>query len=127
MNISNIEEEELIAHCKTFVQKADDLELKGFKDTNYQENQFEEDFNSLFNQYAYGKQNRTISGLNFRNPPRYENIKFAVNTTVEQTSKTKCQVTFWGNPEHRSIRFILTKNENEWRLLRFETFLSISK
>ncbi len=81
------EENIIIELCKEFAKKADELETKGFSDLDYKENGFVADFNKLFNQYAYGKQNRTLSGLNFRNPPRYAEIKNATNLIITQPSK----------------------------------------
>ncbi len=121
------EENKIILLCKEFAKKADALETKGFSNPNYREKGFVADFNTLFHQYAYGKQNRTISGLNFRNPPRYAQIINAINTTIHQTSKTQYQVTFEGEPKFNSIRFIVAKKSGSLKLICFETFLGISK
>lgn len=120
------QEQTIIEHIKTFAEKANELETKAFNNNVYQENGFTEDFNALFNQYCYGKQNRTVSGLNFRQPARYNNLKFAINTDCKQVSKTHYQVTFWGEPKFKSLRFILAKKMSEWRILHFETFIGIS-
>lgn len=120
------EEQNIIEGIKAFTEKADALESKAFNDSSYQENGFVEDFNALFNEYAYGKQNRTLSGLNFRQPPRYDNLKFAVKAENEQLSKTRYQITFWTEPKFKSLRFIVDKKLGEWRIIRFETFIGIS-
>ncbi len=120
------EEKQLIQFCKEFAKKADELETTGFNDPDYRENGFTEDFNKLFDQYCYGKQNRTISGLNFRQPARYTNLAFSQKETVEKISKTRYQVTFETDPkEVGSIRFILDKKNGGWKLIRFETLLGI--
>lgn len=103
------EKEQIIELCKTFAKKADALENRAFGDNAYKENGFNKDFNALFDQFCFGIQNRTISGLNFRSPPRYDNLRFANETLVEELSKTKCQVTFWAEPKFRSLRFTLNK------------------
>ncbi len=80
----------------------------------------------MFDQYCYGKQNRTISGLNFRQPARYANLAFSQKETVKKISKTRYQVTFETEPkEVGSIRFILDKKNGGWKLIRFETLLGI--
>lgn len=119
-------EQDNVEQIKAFAEKADVLETKAFNDSSYQENGFVEDFNALFDEYAYGKQNRTLSGLNFRQPPRYDNLKYAVKTESEQLSKTRYQVTFLGTPKFKSLRFIIDKKLGEWRIIRFETFVGIS-
>jgi hypothetical protein len=121
------EENQIIQVCKEFAEKADELETKGFNNFEYQENGFVSDFNELFEQYAYGKQNRTNSGLNFRQPPRYNNIALSKNDTIEKTSKTRYQVTFEKEPKVGSIRFILDKKNGKWKLIRFETYVGISR
>lgn len=121
------EKNEIIALCKEFAMKADNLENKAFDNRTYQENGFVKDFNSLFDQYCYGKQNRITSGLNFRKPPRYDNIKFGIETEAEALSKKRYQVTFWAKPKFRTIRFILNKRNENWKIIRYETFLGISK
>jgi len=119
-------EQQLITLCKTFAHKADELEIKAFNNPDYRENGFVSDFNELFDSFCYGKQNRTVSGLNFRNPPRYENIKSAVKEEVIQRSVKQYQITFEGLPKFRSIRFIAEKKSGDWRLIRFETYIGIS-
>lgn len=121
-----MEEKQIIELCRAFAKKADELETIAFKNINYKENSFTDEFNKLFNQYCFGKQNRTISGLNFGQPPRYDNLKFCTETNVESLSKTKYQVTFWAEPKFKTIRFILDKRKSEWKLIRFETYLGIS-
>lgn len=121
-----ITEEILINKCKQFAEKANVLEEKAFNDVMYRENGFNTDFNQLFETYCYGKQNRTISGLNFRKPARYSSIKNATKEHIVQLSKTRYQVTFVTEPKFKSIRFIIDKRLNDWRLTRFETFLGIS-
>lgn len=121
------EELKIVEVCKTFAQKADALENKAFDDRTYRDNGFTQDFNALFAQYCHGKQNRTVSGLNFRNPPRYDNLKFSTETQIAPVSKTRYQATFWAEPKFRSIRFVLDKRNDAWKLIRFETFLGISK
>ncbi|GAB1855808.1 hypothetical protein MHTCC0001_06430 [Flavobacteriaceae bacterium MHTCC 0001] len=120
------EKSEIIELCKTFAKKADELENKAFNDRTYRENGFAEDFNKLFNQHCYGKQNRTVSGLNFRKPARYSNLAFSNNEIIEEISKTRFQVTFVKEPEVGSIRFIIDKKKGNWRIIRFETYLGIA-
>jgi hypothetical protein len=120
------EEKQIIQLCKEFAEKADELETKGFKNFEYKENSFEVDFNELFEQYAYRKQNRTISGLNFRQPPRYNDIAPSKKEIVEKTSNTRYQVTFEKDPKVGSIRFILDKKNGDWKLIRFETYVGVS-
>ncbi len=120
------EKSEIIKLCETFAKKADELENKAFNDRTYQENGFTEDFNKLFNQYCDGKQNRTVSGLNFRQPARYSNLAFSKNEIIEEISKTRFQVTFVKEPKIGSIRFILDKKNDNWRIIRFETYLGIA-
>jgi len=123
---NTMEEKSIIEKCKTFAKKADELEIKAFNDKVYQENGFVEDFNKLFDAYCYGKQNRTLSGLNFRQPPRYANLEIAEHIGIEQLSKTRYLVTFEGKPKFKTIRFIVDKRQGEWRLTRFETYVGIS-
>ncbi|MGS2760891.1 hypothetical protein [Sinomicrobium sp. M5D2P9] len=120
------EESQIIETIKAFTSKADALEIKAFQNRDYQENGFTEGFNALFNQYCYEKQNRTVSGLNFRQPPRYSNLKYCIETEIEPLSKTRYQVIFWGEPMFRSLRFIVDKKQGEWRLIRYKTFLTAS-
>lgn len=117
---------EIITLCKTFANLADQLETKAFSNPNYQKNGFVEDFNHLFNTYCFGKQNRTVSGLNFSQPPRYHILKASRETKVESLSKTRCQVTFLTEPKIGSIRFILDKKQGEWKIIRFETYVGIA-
>ena len=121
------EEEQIIELCKEFAEKADELETKAFNDKVYQENEFNKDFNKLFNEYCYGKQNRTISGLNFRQPPRYSTLKESNNQKIERLTKTRYQVSFEVEPKWKSIRFILDKRNGNWKLIRFETYVGISR
>lgn len=120
------EEKQIIEICKEFTKKADELETKGFTNFDYQENGFTKDFNTLFDQYCYGKQNRTIIGLNFRQPARYSNVVFSKKEIIEKKSKTRYQVTFEKEPKIGSIRFILDKKNESWKLIRFETYLGIA-
>ncbi|HIP33912.1 MAG TPA: hypothetical protein EYG89_04150 [Bacteroidia bacterium] len=120
-------EQTIIDKCKQFSVKADYLETKAFNDLSYRENDFKNDFNKLFQQYCFGKQNRTISGLNFGKPARYSTINTANKTEVKQLSKTRYQVTFETEPKFQSIRFILDKRQNDWKLIRFETYVGISR
>lgn len=60
------EKEKIIELCKAFTKKADALENSAFGNNAYKENDFNKDFNDLFDQFCIGKQNSTISGLNFR-------------------------------------------------------------
>ena len=121
------EKVEIIALCKDFAIKADELETKGFNNFDYKENGFTQEFNKLFDQYCYGKQNRTISGLNFRQPARYSNLAFSKKEIIEKKSKTRYQVTFEKEPKVGSIRFILDKKNGSWKLIRFETYIGISR
>lgn len=120
-------EKNIINKCKQFAEKADALEERAFNDFEYRENGFIKDFNQLFEIYCYGKQNRTISGLNFGKPTRYSTIKTAIKEHIVQLSKTRYQVTFETNPKWQSIRFILDKRLNDWKLIRFETYVGISR
>lgn len=121
------EEKQIIELCKQFAEKADVLETKAFSDKVYQENEFNKDFNKLFNEYCYGKQNRTISGLNFRQPARYSNIAISKKETIEKISKTRYQVTFEKEPKVGSIRFVVDKKNGNWKLIRYETYIGISR
>ena len=120
------EEQDIILMCIDFAQKADELENKGFHDRSYQENGFVEDFNTLFDQYAYGKQNRTLSGLNFQQPPRYASINSSSSKNIEHLSKARYQVTFLTEPKWQSIRFLVDKKAGAWKITRFETYLGIA-
>lgn len=121
------EEKQIIKICNEFAKQADELETKGFNNFDYKENGFTEDFNKLFDQYCYGKQNRTVSGLNFRQPARYSNLAFSKKEIIEKKSKTRYQVTFEKEPKVGSIRFILDKKNGNWKLTRFETYIGISR
>ncbi|WP_349351632.1 hypothetical protein [Flagellimonas sp. MMG031] len=120
------EENQIVQICQEFAKKADQLEVKGCNDLDYKENGFIEDFNKLFSQYCYGKQNRTHSGLNFRQPPRYSNVAYAKREIIEKKSKTRYQVTFEKEPKIGSIRFIIDKKHGSWKIIRFETFLGVA-
>ncbi|WP_318310118.1 hypothetical protein [Flagellimonas crocea] len=120
------QEKQIIQICTEFAKKADELETKGFVDFDYKENGFKEDFNKLFDQYCYGKQNRTLSGLNFGQPPRYSNVTLAKRHLIEKKSKTRYQVTFEKEPKIGSIRFILDKKNGSWKIIRFETYIGVA-
>ncbi|MFS4416596.1 hypothetical protein [Maribacter sp. 2307ULW6-5] len=120
------EEKQLIDLCLTFAKRADALEKRAFENGEYRLKQFVPDFNTLFAQYADGTMNRTISGLNFRNPPRYHDINTAIRTKVAPLSETRYQVIFEGVQKWRSIRFTIDKRQSEWKLLHFETYVGIA-
>lgn len=119
-------ENKLIQLCKDFTQKADALEVKAFHDRDYQENWFFEDFNKLFDEYAYGKQNRTVS-MDFRNPPRYSMLKDTIHEKVEPLSKTQFCVTFENVNAYNTIRFIIAKKLWDWKLIRYESSIWIAQ
>lgn len=116
----------IIEKCRVFAQQADALEAKAFEDIPYRNAHFVDDFNKLFEQYAYGKQNRTVSGLNFRQPARYDHINTCDKEVIEQVSKTRYYVTFEGKPQWKTIRFVLDKRQGEWKLIRSENYLGIA-
>lgn len=120
------EKKRLIEMCMEFAKKADALEKRAFDNGEYRLKGFVPSFNRLFNEYAHGTNNRTISELNFRNPPRYSNINTSVNTVVESLSKTRYRVTFEGAQKWQSIRFLIDKKDSEWKLIHFETYVGIA-
>ena len=95
-SMTNMEQEEIqvITLCKEFSEKTDKLETKAFGDCEYKETKFNNDFDTLFQQNAYGNQNRTVSGLNFRYPPRYSHVKEAVDIEALKVHKLKNEVFF---------------------------------
>ncbi|WKD49812.1 hypothetical protein [Microbulbifer spongiae] len=117
----NLEEQEIIALCKEFARQADELEARGFEDTSYRENGFESDFNALFEQYAHGDNNRTLSGLNFGQPSRYNNLNSAVSIHAIKKNKSRYEVTFTGEYQWQSVQFIVEKKETKWKLIRYKT------
>lgn len=120
------EEKQLVEMCLSFAKKADALEKRAFDNGEYRLKGFVPNFNMLFNTYASGKENRTISGLDFRDPPRYANINSSKKTVIEKLSERSYHITFEGNPKWRSIRFKINKQQDEWKLLYFETYLGLS-
>ena len=121
------EQKELIELCKEFARIADSYEERANNNGEYRLKGFYPNFNTLFEKYAHGKQNRTISGLNFRNPPRYSEIKNAVKETVTPLSENKYQVTFVGEPKFKSLRFTVAKMEGVFKLLYYETYIGIAQ
>ncbi|MBL0685896.1 hypothetical protein [Aquimarina mytili] len=117
------EEKQIIAMCQEFAKKADELESKAFGNSDYKENGFVSDFNKLFEYYAFGKQNRTVSGLNFRQPPRYSHVEKAVSIESVKVNKSKYEVYFWAEKSFNSIKFIVQKKDDEWKLIKFQTCL----
>lgn len=123
VELMSLEEQEIIALCKEFARQADELEARGFEDTFYRENGFEADFNALFEQYAYGDNNRTLSGLNFGQPSRYNNLNSAVSIRAIKKNKSRYEVTFTGEYQWQSLQFIVEKKETKWKLIRYKTLL----
>ena len=122
----NQDEKKLIEMCSQFAKRADALEKRAFHNGEYKLKQFVPDFNLLFDMYAHGTNNRTISGLNFRNPPRYDALNSSVDTIAESLSETRYRVTFEGAKKWESVRFILDKKQSEWKLICFETYVGIA-
>ncbi|WP_167342037.1 hypothetical protein [Nonlabens sp. SY33080] len=118
------EEKQVIEMCQEFASKADKLETKAFGNSGYKEKGFVKDFNVLFEQYAFGKQNRTISGLNFRQPPRYSHVAKAVSIESIKVNKSKYEIYFWAEKSFNSIKFIVQKKNEVWKLIKFQTCLT---
>ena len=125
-SMTNMEQEEIqvITLCKEFSEKADELETKAFGDCEYKETKFNNDFDTLFQQNAYGNQNGTVSGLNFRYPPRYSHVKEAVHIEGLKVHKLKYEVFFWANRSFNSIKFIVQRKQEQWKLIKFQTCLT---
>lgn len=118
------EEKQIIQICQEFAHKADQLETKAFNNSDYKTNGFVHDFNLLFQQYASGTQNRTVSGLNFRQPPRYSYVEKAVSIEAIKLDRSKYEIYFWADRSFNSIKFIVQKKDNSWKLIKFQTCLS---
>ncbi|WP_281541917.1 hypothetical protein [Maribacter aestuarii] len=118
------EEKQIIQMCQEFAYKADKLETKAFGNSDYKANAFVNDFNLLFEQYAFGKQNRTLSGLNFRNPPRYSHVEKAASIETVKVNKSKYEIIFWADKSFNSLKFIVQKKDDGWKLIKFQTCLT---
>ncbi|GAA3521606.1 hypothetical protein GCM10022393_40030 [Aquimarina addita] len=118
------EENQIVAMCQEFAHKADKLETIAFHNFDYKEKRFVTDFNTLFDQYAFGKQNRTVSGLNFRQPPRYSHVKKAVSIESIKVNKSKYEIYFWAERSFNYIKFIVQKKSEVWKLIKFQTCLT---
>ncbi len=118
------EEKQIIKMCQEFAHRADELETKAFDNLDYKEKEFVNDFNALFEQYAFGKQNRTISGLNFRHPPRYSHVEKAVSIEPIKVNKSKYEIYFWAEKSFNSVKFIVQKKNEVWKLIKFQTCLT---